>query len=59
MATGAAWLKAGTHRIEKKKKNILTRRKKKNVLDTHRPSHGRTWLLQSGMETASRNRFIG
>jgi hypothetical protein len=43
MATGAAWLKAGTHRIEKKKKNILTRRKKKNVLDTHRPSHGRTW----------------
>jgi hypothetical protein len=51
MATGAAWLKAGTHRMEEKKKNILTRRKKKNVLDTHRPSHGRTWSITSGLPT--------
>jgi hypothetical protein len=32
--------RAGTHREEEKNKNILTR--KKNILDTHRPSHGRT-----------------
>jgi len=31
--------RAGTHREEEKNKNILTR--KKNILDTHRPSHGR------------------
>ena len=32
--------RAGTHREEEKNKNILTGRKK-NILDTHRPSHGR------------------
>jgi hypothetical protein len=32
-----------TGRKEKtERKNILTRKKKKNILDTHRPSHGRT-----------------
>jgi hypothetical protein len=37
--------RAGTHREEEKNKNILTEKeKKKNILDTHRPSHGRTWL---------------
>ncbi|MGB4783520.1 MAG: hypothetical protein WAQ77_02310, partial [Candidatus Acidiferrum sp.] len=25
------------------RKNILTRKKKKNILDTHRPSHGRRY----------------
>jgi hypothetical protein len=35
--------RAGTHREEEKNKNILTR--KKNILDTHRPSHGRSWLI--------------
>jgi hypothetical protein len=36
--------RAGTHREEEKNKNILTRKKerKKNILDTHQPSHGRT-----------------
>jgi len=35
--------RAGTHREEEKNKNILTEKeKKKNILDTHRPSHGRT-----------------
>jgi hypothetical protein len=40
--------RAGTHREEEKNKNILTGKKerkkerKKNILDTHRPSHGRT-----------------
>jgi hypothetical protein len=28
VATGAAWLKAGTHREEEKNKNILTGKKK-------------------------------
>jgi len=32
--------RAGTHREEEKNKNILTR-KKKNILDSYRPSHGR------------------
>jgi hypothetical protein len=35
--------RAGTHREEEKNKNIPTR--KKNILDTHRPSHGRHMLL--------------
>jgi hypothetical protein len=30
--------RAGTHREEEKNKNILTGRKKENMLDTHRPS---------------------
>jgi hypothetical protein len=37
--------RAGTHREEEKNKNILTGRKnkrKKNILDSYRPSHGRT-----------------
>jgi hypothetical protein len=35
--------RAGTHREKEKNKNILTgKEKKKNILDTHRPSHGRT-----------------
>jgi hypothetical protein len=40
--------RAGTHREEEKNKNILTRKekRKKNILDTHRHSHGRT-LLES------------
>ncbi len=41
--------RAGTHREEEKNKNILTGRKKEgkkeNILDTHRPSHGRTLPL--------------
>ena len=40
--------KESTGRKEKtERKNILTRKKKKNILDTHRPSHGRTWALSS------------
>src|SRR5258708_31771376 len=36
--------RAGTHREKEKNKNIHTgKEKKKNILDTHRPSHGRTW----------------
>jgi predicted Ser/Thr protein kinase len=45
MATEAARLEcAGIHRKEREteRKNILTRKKKKNILDTHRPSHGRS-----------------
>jgi hypothetical protein len=35
--------RAGTHREKEKNKNIHTgKEKKKNILDTHRPSHGRT-----------------
>jgi hypothetical protein len=46
MATGAAWLKGRNSRGEREKQNIHTRKKKrKNILDTHRPSHGRTWSL--------------
>jgi hypothetical protein len=42
--------RAGTHREKEKNKNILTgKEKKKNILDTHRPSHGRHWLLKSGL----------
>jgi hypothetical protein len=47
MATEAARLecKESTGRKEKtERKNILTR-KKKNILDTHRPSHGRSWVV--------------
>ncbi len=34
--------RAGTHKEEEKNKNILTgKEKRKNILDTHRPSHGR------------------
>jgi hypothetical protein len=34
--------RAGTHREKEKNKNILTgKERKKNTLDTHRPSHGR------------------
>jgi hypothetical protein len=29
VATGAAWLKAGTHRVEEKNKKILTGKKEK------------------------------
>src|SRR5437899_1838453 len=37
--------KESTGRKKKaERKNILTRKKKKNILDTHRPSHGRTFL---------------
>jgi hypothetical protein len=40
--------RAGTHREKEKNKNILTgKEKKKNILDTHRPSHGRTWPISS------------
>jgi hypothetical protein len=36
--------KESTGRKEKtERKNTLTRKKKKNILDTHRPSHGRSW----------------
>jgi hypothetical protein len=44
VATEAARLerKESTGRKEKtERKNILIRKKKKNILDTHRPSHGR------------------
>jgi hypothetical protein len=45
MATEAARLqRKGIHRKERQKqteKNTLTGKKKKNILDTHRPSHGR------------------
>jgi hypothetical protein len=35
--------RAGTHREKEKNKNILTgKERKKNILDTHRPSHGRS-----------------
>jgi hypothetical protein len=35
--------RAGTHREKEKNKNILIgKEKKKNILDTHRPSHGRS-----------------
>jgi hypothetical protein len=35
--------RTGTHRKKEKNKNILTgKKRKKNILDTHRPSHGRT-----------------
>jgi hypothetical protein len=35
--------KESTGRKEKtERKNILTKKKKKNILDTHRPSHGRS-----------------
>jgi len=46
MATEAARLECeGIHRKEEKteRKNILIRKKKKNILDTHRPSHGRSY----------------
>jgi hypothetical protein len=55
--------RAGTHREEEKNKNILTGKKerkkerKKNILDTHRPSHGRTCsptlshILERGRDT--------
>jgi hypothetical protein len=34
----------GQELTEEKNKNILTEKeKKKNILDTHRPSHGRTY----------------
>jgi hypothetical protein len=37
--------RAGTHREKEKNKNILTgKKKRKNLLDTHRPSHGRSWV---------------
>jgi hypothetical protein len=44
VATGAAWLK-GRNSQEERKKNILTRneKRKKNILDSYRPSHGRSW----------------
>jgi hypothetical protein len=48
---------AGTHREEEKNKNILTGRKKegkkKNILDTHRPSHGRTYLTCDDVRSGS------
>jgi hypothetical protein len=31
MATEAAWLKAGTHRVEEKKKNMHTGKKEKHA----------------------------
>ena len=34
---------------KQKEKNILTGKKKKNILDTHRPSHGRTYLEFSAL----------
>jgi hypothetical protein len=38
--------RAGTHAEKEKNKNIHTgKKKRKNILDTHRPSHGRTWSL--------------
>jgi hypothetical protein len=38
--------RAGTHREKEKNKNILTgKEKKKNILDTHRPSHGRSSVV--------------
>jgi hypothetical protein len=45
VATGAAWLKGRNSQGEKQEQNILTgKEKKKNILDTHRPSHGRRWV---------------
>jgi hypothetical protein len=42
VATGAAWLKGRNSQGEREEQNILTgKEKKKNILDTHRPSHGR------------------
>jgi hypothetical protein len=37
--------RAGTHREEEKNKNILQERKKKNILDSYRPSHGRIFRI--------------
>jgi hypothetical protein len=34
-------------RRKQKEKNLLTVKKEKNILDTHRPSHGRTSTLRS------------
>ena len=47
--------RAGTHREEEKNKNILTREKerKRNILDTHRPSHGRTYLPKTLQQPAN------
>jgi hypothetical protein len=43
MATGAAWLKGRNSQGEREKqKHPYRKGKKKNILDTHRPSHGRT-----------------
>ena len=42
VATEAAWLKGRNSHGEREEQNILTgKEKKKNILDTHRPSHGR------------------
>src|SRR6267154_2103831 len=42
--------RAGTHKEKEKNKNILTgKEKRKNILDTHRPSHGRHLETSLGM----------
>jgi len=39
--------RAGTHRGKEENKNILIgKEKKKNILDTRRPSHGRTLAIR-------------
>jgi hypothetical protein len=46
VATGAAWLKGRNSQGGREEKNILTRRKREKTektLDTHRPSHGRSY----------------
>jgi hypothetical protein len=47
VATGAAWLKGRNSQAEERDKTILTgrknKRKNKNMLDSYRPSHGRSF----------------
>jgi hypothetical protein len=41
MATGAAWLKGRNSQGEREEQKHPYRKKRKNILDPHRPSHGR------------------
>ena len=51
--------RAGTHREEEKNKNILTgKEKRKNILDTRRPSHGRHWELKSDARWKARRQTV-
>jgi hypothetical protein len=59
VATGAAWLKAGTHREEEKNKNILTGRKKEERRKKERKKERRkTYLTLTGLLMEGLDRVV-
>src|SRR5580658_1708933 len=59
VATGAAWLKGRNSQEERQKERKTSlqekKKRKKNMIDTHRPSHGRSWQLTGAILSVMRS----